>query len=352
MSFNRRSPDDLPLAAYTTGVAPDDDESAELLDDPGYVSVPAPSTPTADMQHGHSAATPADAAAADPASGAKRRGPKLSLRLPSFGRSKAAALQEAAPFQPVKPAQAQAAAAQAATAQVAPSAFQAVTGAAAASPAFATTPAYPATRPFEPVTRPAGGKGGPPSAKPVGTADGARARRPGRLTARDPRVLAGGVIAVGVVLLAASLLGGGSNAGTAGPNGSQGTGGVLPTAAVLGNASVELTAGAGGTFTLTGATGAGPAVDNRVNATWTDPLGESLGLTGMASQGTRTTDADFVMSWTMLIDNVAVTFTSRDKECTIGMAVGIRAVSGTFHCKHLKSDDGKHEVDLFGSYTT
>jgi hypothetical protein len=345
MSFNRRSPDDLPLAAYTTGVAPDDDESAELVDDPGYISVPAPSTPTADMQHGH-APGEAEAAAAAGASAAKRRGPRLSLRLPSLGRSKAA-LQEAAPFQPVKPASAPAA-----PAPTAAGAFQAVTGASAPPPAFATTAAYPATRPFEPVTRPAGGKGGPPSARPAGSADGARARRPGRLSARDPRLLAGGVIAVGVVLLVASLLGGGSNAGTAGPNGSQGTGGVLPTAAVLGNASVELTAGAGGTFTLTGASGAGPAVDNKVNATWTDPLGESLGLSGMASQGTRTTDVDFVLSWTMLIDNVAVAFTSRDKECTIGMAVGVRAVSGTFHCKHLKSDDGKHEVDLFGSYTT
>jgi hypothetical protein len=54
----------------------------------------------------------------------------------------------------------------------------------------------------------------------------------------------------------------------------------------------------------------------------------------------------------MLVNNVAVTFTSRDKECTIGMAVGVRAVSGSIHCKDLKSADGKHVIDFRGTYTT
>jgi hypothetical protein len=47
-----------------------------------------------------------------------------------------------------------------------------------------------------------------------------------------------------------------------------------------------------------------------------------------------------------------VTFTSTDSECTIGMAVGAKAVSGTFVCKRLTSDDGKTTIDLKGSYRT
>jgi hypothetical protein len=340
MSFHGRSPDDQPLAAYSTGVTPDVDEMSELDPDPGYTSVPAPSTPTADMQHGHAPAQDAP----DPDVPAKKgRGRSLSIKLPALGRGKAAALQQAAPFQPV--------------AGAATSAFQAVSDAPGGSAAFQAAPASPASRPFEPVTRPAGG---PPSDKPGGRFGGkpkpagtAGTRQLPRLSVRDPRVLAGGTIVVGVVLLGISLLGGGgANPGSGGPGNSQDNTGALPTPAVLGNASVELTGGGTGTYALTSATGAGPAVENQVNATWTDPLGESLGLAGLASQGTRATDANFVLTWTMLIDNVAVTFTSNDGECVIGMAVGVRAVHGSINCKALKSDDGKHLVSFRGTYTT
>jgi hypothetical protein len=115
---------------------------------------------------------------------------------------------------------------------------------------------------------------------------------------------------------------------------------------------VELTGTLAAMYTLAGATGSGPAVDSQLDATWTDPLGESLGITGLASQGTRTTDPNFSLSWTMLIDNQRVTFTSRASECTIGMAVGPKAVHGTFVCKKLKSGDGKHVIDMRGTYTT
>jgi hypothetical protein len=93
-------------------------------------------------------------------------------------------------------------------------------------------------------------------------------------------------------------------------------------------------------------------VNSQVNATWTDPLGQSLGISGLASQGTRTTDPNFVLTWTMLVDGSAVTFTSRSSECTIGMAVAVKAVHGTFVCKNLASPDGRHVLDLRGSYTT
>jgi len=340
MSFHGRSPDDLPLAAYTTGVTPDEGDDSALAPDPGYTSVPAPSTASADMPHGHAAAQDVPGAEA-PAK--KGRGRGLSLKLPGLGRGRAAALQQAAPFQPV--------------AGAAAPAFQAVSDSSGGSAAFQAGPAYPASRPFEPVTRPAGG---PPSGKPGSTPAGkpraagpARTRMLPRLSVRDPRVLAGGTIVVGVVLLGVSLLGGGGgNPGTGGPGSSQDTNGVLPTAAILGNASVEMTSGGTGTFALTSATGAGPAVDNQVSATWTDPLGESLGLTGLASQGTRATDANFVLTWTMLIDGAPVTFTSNDGECVIGMAVGVKAVHGSINCKDIKSDDGNHIVAFRGTYTT
>jgi hypothetical protein len=338
MSFHGRSPDDMPLTAYTTGVTPDAEDEPQLVPDPGYTSVPAPSTPTADMQHAHAAA---DADAGAPAK--KRRGRGISLRMPALGRGKSAPLQQASPFQPV--------------AGAAAPAFQAVSDSTGASAAFQATSAYPATRPFEPVTRPAGG---PPSGKPGGKAAGkagpvgpSGARQLPRPSVRDPRVLAGGTIVVGVVLLGISLLGGGgANPGAGGPGSSQDNTGALPTPAVLGNASVELTGGGTGTFTLSGGTGAGPAVDNQVNATWTDPRGESLGLVGLASQGTRATDANFVLTWTMLVGNAAVTFTSNDGECVIGMAVDVRSVHGSITCEDLKSDDGKHLVAFRGTYTT
>jgi hypothetical protein len=126
---------------------------------------------------------------------------------------------------------------------------------------------------------------------------------------------------------------------------------VQPTAAA-GNASVELTSGGTGMYPLASAMGAGPAVNSQLNATWTDSLGNALGISGLASQGTRTTDPNFSLTWTMLINGAPVTFTSRAAECTVGMAVGATTVHGTFVCKELASTDGKHVVGLRGTYTT
>jgi hypothetical protein len=330
MSFHGRSLDDQPLAAYSTGANPDEDEA---LDEPADPAGP-PARPLT-QQDIAAALAESTAPAAPPVAITPRRGFRMpSFKLPSLGRGKTAALAQAAPFQPVPQAAADR-----------PAAFQAVTGAATAEPAIQVRK--------QPAFRPAGPPAGKPVASPVPGAPVVLRRRSPRAMLRDPRVLAGGTIVIGIALLGISLLGGGGpNAGAAGPNGSQDTTAVLPTAPVLGNASVELTRGATGTYTLTGATGAGPAVNSQVNATWTDPLGQSLGLSGLASQGTRTTDPNFVLTWTMLVDGSAVTFTSRASECTIGMAVAVKAVHGTFVCKNLASPDGKHVVDLRGSYTT
>jgi hypothetical protein len=348
MTFQGRSMDDLPLTAYTTGVAPREDEP-DPVPDPGYTSVPASPASTAELvAHAH-----AEAAAAAPATPVKSgRRFNLPFRLPSFGRGNQAALEAGAPFQAVAPSAELAGSFQAVTSAAAPPArpFETMheVAAAAALPAQsfqALNGAAELPRPFEPV-HPA-----QPSTK--GRAALPRVGALPQLQLRDPRVLAGGAIAVGLVLLAISLLGGGGQApGSGGPNSSQGAGvGVLPSAAVA-NASVELTSGRASTFELTGAAGAGPAVDSQLNASWTDVAGNSLGIAGLASQGVRTTDASFTLTWTMLIDGAAVTFTSKASECTIGMAVGPTAVHGTFVCKKLKSGDGRHVTDFRGNYTT
>jgi hypothetical protein len=55
---------------------------------------------------------------------------------------------------------------------------------------------------------------------------------------------------------------------------------------------------------------------------------------------------------TVPIDGASVTFTSNSGECTVGMAVNSKTVSGTFVCKKLKSDDGEYVVDARGTYRT
>lgn len=336
MSFHGRSLDDQPLAAYSTGVNPDEDETLDELAEPAGP----PARPL--TQQDIAAALAESTAPAPPPTAIKaRRSFRLpSVKLPSLGVGKKAALEQAAPFQPAP---------HAAVAPVGPaSGFHAVSGPVGQQAAFQAI--------SQPISQPIGKPIKQPKARAVvvgapGAPTGIRARVP-RVLLRDPRILAGGAIVIGLALLGISLLGGGGpNAGAGGPNGSQDTSAVLPTP-VLGKASVELTGGAAGTYTLTGATGAGPAVNSQVNATWTDPLGQSLGLSGLASQGTRTTDPNFVLTWTMLVDGSAVTFTSRGSECTIGMAVAMKAVHGTFVCKNLASPDGEHVVDLRGSYTT
>ena len=315
MSFHERSLDDLPLAAYTTGVVPKEDEERVPV---APVWTPAPAIDS-DDPNAHTAAT--DAAAPPAVKPGGRTWPRLSIRMPRLRRSKTTAIEQAAPFQPVNPPEEE------------PGAFQPVHG-------FADT---------VPV-----GTWTPPARAGSAPRDPRAILRDPRAILRDPRALAGGTIVIGLVLLGISLLGGGSTNGTGGPNSSQGAGGLGPSPAPMGIASVELTGGISNlvTYSLTASTGAGPAVGSQLDATWTDPLGQSLGLVGLASQGTRTTDADFVLSWTMLINNQTVTFTSRDSECTIGMAVGAKAVHGTFVCKKLRSSDGDHVIDLNGDYTT
>ncbi len=172
---------------------------------------------------------------------------------------------------------------------------------------------------------------------------------------RDPRLLLTGVVGAGLVLLVLSLLLGGGGAGALGAaNPSPSAPLFIATAPPpAGNASVEITTGKlAGIHDLSGATGSGPAIASRVEATWDSATGTTLALSGAASSGTRTTDTSFVLTWTLLVDGTPVTFTSDAGECTVGMAVQAKVVTGSFVCKKLKSDDGKLTVDARGTYRT
>jgi hypothetical protein len=171
---------------------------------------------------------------------------------------------------------------------------------------------------------------------------------------RDPRLLLTGVVAVGVILLALSLVGGGAGPlGAAVASPTPGAPVVVATPEpVRGEASVEATGKLPGSFVLTGMSGFGPAVGSHIDATWSDVSGATLGLAGLASPGTRTTDARFVLTWTIPVEGVPVTFTSDAGECTVGMAVQPKSVTGSFVCKKLKSPDGKLVVDARGTYRT
>lgn len=372
MSLHGRSLDDLPLAAYSTGVTPDEGEPIDPdADAPPRMSAQeavlaaqaAPAKPAAPA-----AQVSADSSAAAPAK-TPRGLPRLKLPgLPRVGRSNAAALDAAAPFQPVAGAAHPApASAPPATHPVATgAAFQAVSGSTppplvrpvTALPK-AKVPAAPAPAAFQTVHV----QVGPASTgtSPLDTLAGRLPRLPGLpgsiglpgLQLRDPRVLAGGVVAIGAVLLVVSLLGGGGpNAGAGGPGASSGAAVVGPTAAPAGNATLEVTSGLPGMYALSGATGSGPASHSQIAATWTDEFGDQLGITGAASNGTRTTDATFTLTLSLMVDGAPVTFTSDGSECTVGMAVGVTSVSGTYHCLKLKSDDGKHVIDANGAYKT
>ena len=175
-----------------------------------------------------------------------------------------------------------------------------------------------------------------------------------RQNLRDPRLLLSGIVAAGLVLLVVSLvLGGGGAATAATTDPSPSAPAFVATAPPpAGNAGVEVTGKLAGSHELVGATGSGPAVGSRIDATWSSAEGAVLGLSGPASAGTRTTDATFVLTWTVLVDGAPVTFTSDSGECTVGMSVQPKTVTGSFVCKKLKSDDGKRTLDARGTYRT
>jgi hypothetical protein len=170
---------------------------------------------------------------------------------------------------------------------------------------------------------------------------------------RERKLLMTGVIAVGVALLGVSLLtGGGSPLGPAAAASPSAPVVIATSPPPVGAATVEVTGKLAATYELNGMTGVGPASQAGLAASWGDSLGSTLGLSGPAVAGTRTTDADFVLTWTAMVNGKLVTFTSDSGECTIGMAVKPTTVTGSFTCKKLRSSDGKLTVDARGTYRT
>ena len=228
-----------------------------------------------------------------------------------------------------------------------------VAEAAAAVPA-ADVPFRPALDPADLPADPAGLASAPPRSLPSLPKVPEWLTHP-RRHARDPRLLMSGVVGVGVLLLVGSLvLGGGGGPSLTGANASPTAPAIVPTAAPpAGSASVEATGKVGaGARELIGLTGTGPAVAQRIESTWGDDAGTILGLSGAASAGTRTTDSTFVLTWTVMVNGAPLTFTSDSGECTVGMAVQPRQVSGSFTCKKLRSPDGKVTIDVRGTYRT
>jgi hypothetical protein len=184
---------------------------------------------------------------------------------------------------------------------------------------------------------------GPPAATVV--------RRTTAFARRNPRPVAGaafvGMILVGVLLLTS----GGAGPSAAGANASPSA---PPDAAPItdpGSATLVLTGALATTYTLTGSAGQ-PVAATAVDATWADANQNVLTLDGSVDRGTRTTDAGLVLTWGVMVNGKLVTFTSDGGECTIGMAVTPKGVSGSFSCHKLRSDDGKYTVGASGTYRT
>jgi hypothetical protein len=187
---------------------------------------------------------------------------------------------------------------------------------------------------------------GPPTRRLGAGLDRARV-----IARRNPRLAAGAgfvaVIAVGLM-----LLGGSSPApSAAGVLATAGTPTVPPAVADPGAASLVLTGSVEATLSFTGSAPS-PVAANVVSAAWADQLENVLTLDGPVDRGTRTTDAGLVLTLGLMVDGKLVTFTSQAGECTIGMASSPKAVSGSFACPKLTSDDGKLTVGATGTYRT
>ena len=338
MTYQGRSQDDLPLAAYTTGAVPDEpEEEAEL--EPAHLSQQDAIAIAMGMQPATATDAAAAAASGEPETkGAKRSRrpslpkpslpkpslPKPSLRVPSLGRGRSAVAAEA-PFRMT----AQPAAGVAA--QAAPATF--------AMPLAQAPAAKPVT------TRRAGGT---PGVKVGGI--GTALRNP-RAAVRDPRVLFGGMIAIGVVVLGVGMLGGGGSAGGVVPGASPTTGPGAGVPTVPGPATLDVTGDFTATFALTGTAPVGKPADGLIVATWADGAGSSVALTGRVG-GTRTTTADLRLEITVMRNGAPVTFTSQSGECTIGMAEKMFNITGSFVCPKITSDGGRFTVKLSGTYGT
>ena len=268
MSFHGRSPDDLPLAAYSTGVV-DDEPDEEIVDE---------SSQPHSQQEAVALAMGIDPPAkpeAEPAAPRRGRGrPRLSLPRPSLPR----------PSMPAMPKLG----VRGRTAAVAESPFQLEPPQVSMTVAQVRAEMAAATPTVTPVATPRA-TGVPGRAWGLNLGDLGTTLRNPRTAVRDPRVLFGGLIAVGAVLLGVSLLGGGNLAGGPGPGATASAGPGIAVPAGPGPATVQVTGRIEGSFTLTGTAGFGKPADGQLASVWADSAGTDLALTGRVGSGTRTT---------------------------------------------------------------
>jgi hypothetical protein len=304
MSYHGRSLDDLPLAAYSTGMVEEEpDEEAESETARPAMDARAAALSIVEPQAA-AAASAVSAAAGAPTlpAAAAAAGPAAAAYRPPF----------AAPGTPVDPPADEAAA---------PEAGARRRFALPRRPALSLRPqAWLSTLPRDP-----------------------------RAAIRDPRVLAGGVVVGALVLF--TLFGRGAAPGAATPGATASPSAIVATP-VPGAVTASLSGAVSGEIGLTGTAGFGHPAGGQLASTWTDGKGSSLTMTGEASAGTRPTGPDLVLTWTLVVKGTPETFTSDGGECVVGMAVKPSTVSGSIECRRLKSDDGKLMLNVSGTYRT
>jgi hypothetical protein len=385
MTYQGRSPDDQPLAAYSTGAVPDQLEDELPPEAPHLTQQEAIA-----LAMGIDQPQPAPEPEAEPK---RRSGPRFSLprlRLPKLGlpsRPAADASVESAPAMDVmapemapppmapRPAMApppmgpptMAPPAMAPRPPIAPPSVApapriargrtaASSVAAPALPPLMASAGASASASMASALPPLMASGGA-AALPVRSARrgfalpklGALPRTP-RAAVRDPRVLAAVAVVVGIVVVLVGLTGRGGPLGGGATDASPSP--VAPVVAPPGAATLTLTGDVTGEYSLTGSTGTGRPADDHLDSSWSDTTGTSLALTGRAGSGTRTTAEGLVLTLTVLVNGSPVTFTSEDGECTVGMAVQPTTVRGSYVCKDLTSADGKLVVKATGTYQT
>lgn len=350
MSYQGRSLDDLPLAAYSRGSV--EDEPEPEIEQPHLSQQDAVALAMGiDVAPKAEPDAAAHAPSGDPGpslpslprfSPPRFSLPRFSLpKLPRVGLPRRSTVAAESPFQvTAQPAMAQSAMAQPAMAQ-----------SAMAQPAIAPAPM---SRPAMTVAHAPSASprtGGQPRVRLPKLGDLGTTLRNPRAAVRDPRVLFGGMIGVGAVLLGASLFGGGS--GGVGPGASP----TAPTGPVAtaapGAATVQVWGGVEAVYTLTGSSGFGRPADGALVSTWSDAFsGTAMSITGRVGSGTRTTSPDLILSVTVLVDGAPVTFVSQAGECTIGMAEKVFSVTGSFVCPQVTSADGGVKLKITGTYQT
>jgi hypothetical protein len=169
-------------------------------------------------------------------------------------------------------------------------------------------------------------------------------------TLRTSRVAAGAGFAVVIVVGIVLLSGGGASPAATAATPSKG-----PTAAPTivppsGDVSMTLAGAATGSFNLAGLSGGQEVTGGAVMLAWADTLQTTLSIAGPIDRGTRATDERLVLTLGVVVKGVPVMFTSKARECTIGMAAVGAGVQGSFTCHRLKSPDGKLAIDASGTY--